>query len=317
MAFETLLGNEQLKKNLENSISGGHISHFYLISGPEGSGKHTLARLIAAAAVCEGSHRPCCSCNPCRKILNGIHPDFTTVDDPEKKTVSVDLIRKARADIYIRPNEGQRKIYLLPRAQDMRIEAQNALLKVLEEPPSYGLFLLLTDNPEKLLPTIRSRCVELKLTALRDDILRTALHKEFPKADDAAITGAIHRSGGFLGQAKAILSGESEVAPQTEAFAAAFAASSALELTKVLTPMEKMKRDALFEVLEQWHSVLVQALSHRAGLPVANPLAEKISVARLPKDILAAADTVRTCMDYVQGNISPAAICGYLTWELR
>jgi DNA polymerase-3 subunit delta' len=317
MAFETLLGNEQLKKNLQNSISGGHISHFYLISGPEGSGKHTLARLIAAAAVCEGDHRPCCSCNPCRKILSGIHPDFITVDDPEKKTVSVDLIRQAKADIYVRPNEGKRKIYLLPRAQDMRIEAQNALLKVLEEPPSYGLFLLLTDNPEKLLPTIRSRCVELKLTALPENVLRSALTGEFPKADEAAITGAIHRSGGFFGQAKAILSGDLELAPQTESFAAAFASGSALGLTQVLTPMEKLKRDALLEILEQWHGILVQALSHRAGVPAANPLAEKISVARLPKDILAAANAIRTCIDYVQGNISPAAICGYLTWELR
>ena len=317
MGFEGLLGNERLRENISRSIGRGRVSHFYLISGPVGSGKHTLARLMAAAILCKSQEKPCCSCSACRKVLSGTHPDFITVDEPEKKTVSVDLIRRARADIYIRPNEGKRKIYLVPRAQDMRIEAQNALLKVLEEPPSYGLFLLLADNPEKLLPTIRSRCVELKLTALPEETLRAALTKEFPNADDAAIAGAIQRSGGFLGQAKAILSGEAELAPQTEAFAAAFAANSALGLTQVLTPMEKMKRDALLEILEQWHSILVQALSQRAGLPAANPLAEKISVARLPKDILAAANAIRTCMDYVQGNISPAAICGYLTWELR
>ncbi len=317
MAFEALLGNTRLKENLENSIQNNRISHFYLICGPEGSGKHTLARLIAAAAVCESKKRPCCTCNPCRKILNGIHPDFITVDDPEKKTVSVDLIRSARADIYIRPNEADRKIYLLPRAQDMRIEAQNALLKVLEEPPAYGLFLLLTDNPEKLLPTIRSRCVELKLTALPEHIIRGALQKEFPDVGNDAIFSAISRSGGFLGQAKAILAGETDWAPQTQAFADAFAEKNTLALTQLLVPMEKLKRDALLEILSQWHSILVQALSCRAGMGEANPLAGQIGLKRSPKDIMAAANTVRACIDHIQGNISPAAICGYLTWELR
>ena len=204
MAFDSLLGNERLKENLSRSISRGRISHFYLISGPEGSGKHTLALLLGAAILCQGQSRPCGSCPACRKALGAGHPDLITIDDPEKKTVPVDLIRQARADIYILPNEADHKVYLFPRAQDMGIPGQNALLKVLEEPPSYGLFLLLTDNPEKLLPTIRSRCVELKLTALPENVLRSALTGEFPKADEAAITGAIHRSGGFFGQAKAI-----------------------------------------------------------------------------------------------------------------
>ncbi|HIQ77447.1 MAG TPA: hypothetical protein IAB79_08415, partial [Candidatus Faecousia excrementipullorum] len=135
MGFDSLLGNERLKENLENSLKKGHISHFYLISGPKGSGKHTLARLLAAAALCEGEDKPCLTCRSCRKVMAGVHPDFITVDDPEKKTVPVDLIRSAREDMFILPNEGKRKIYLFPRGQDMGIPGQNALLKVLEEPP--------------------------------------------------------------------------------------------------------------------------------------------------------------------------------------
>ena len=144
MGFESLLGNERLKENLRSSINRGRISHFYLIAGPEGSGKRTLARLLAAAILCKSAEKPCGVCPACRKVLGAGHPDFITIDDPEKKTVSVDLIRQARADIYIRTNESDHKIYLFPRAQDMGIPGQNALLKVLEEPPSYGVFLLLT-----------------------------------------------------------------------------------------------------------------------------------------------------------------------------
>ena len=205
MGFEALLGNDRLKQNLTESLAKGHISHFYLISGPEGSGKHTLAKLLAAAILCQGSTKPCGRCTPCRKVLDGNHPDFITVDDPEKKTVPVDLIRQARADMYVRPNESEHKIYLFPRAQDMGLPGQNALLKVLEEPPTYGVFLLLTDNPDKLLPTVRSRCTELEMQPLTGDILRTRLRRDFPQAQEEDIAAAIARSGGFLGQAKALL----------------------------------------------------------------------------------------------------------------
>ena len=101
MSFEQLLGNDRLKQNLAESLAKQHISHFYLISGPVGSGKHTLAKLLAAAILCQGRRKPCLSCTPCRKVMEGNHPDFITIDDPEKKTVTVDLVRQARADIYL------------------------------------------------------------------------------------------------------------------------------------------------------------------------------------------------------------------------
>lgn len=86
MSFDAFLGNEQLKKNLSRSLAAGHISHFYLISGPAGCGKHTLAKLLAAAILCQGEERkPCLTCRACKKVLDGAHPDFITVDDPEKK----------------------------------------------------------------------------------------------------------------------------------------------------------------------------------------------------------------------------------------
>ena len=207
MGFEALLGNEQLKENLREARRKGRLSHFYLLSGPRGAGKHTLAGLLAAAMLCEAADGPCGVCRSCRKVFSGNHPDYITIDDPTKKTVPVDLIREARSDLFVRPNEGAKKIYLFPRAQDMGIPGQNALLKVLEEPPGYGVFLLLTDNPEKLLPTVRSRCVELKLRALPEELLERKLREEFPDADGERIAAAMMRSGGYLGQARELLSG--------------------------------------------------------------------------------------------------------------
>ena len=179
MGFETLLGNERLKDNLITSLRRGRNSHFYLISGPRGAGKHTLAKLLAAAIFCQDPNGPCGMCQSCRKVMDGVHPDFITIEDPEHKNVAVKIIRQFRDDMFVRPNEASHKIYLL--AQDMGVEGQNALLKILEEPPSYGVFLLLTDNPEKLLPTVRSRCTELALQPLPEALLRRQLAQRFPE----------------------------------------------------------------------------------------------------------------------------------------
>ncbi len=317
MGFESLLGNGRLKDNLRSSINRGRISHFYLISGPAGSGKRTLAKLLAAAILCKGSDRPCGSCPACKKVLGNGHPDFITIDDPEKKTVSVDLIRDARADIYIRPNEAEHKIYLFPRAQDMGIPGQNALLKVLEEPPAYGVFILLTDNPQKLLPTVRSRCTELSLTALPEDIAMRQLRREYPDADASAITAAISRSGGFLGQAKEILEEGSCLSPQTTEFLSAFVCRDSYALAQVLVPMEKWKRDQLIPTLQQWAAFLEGALVYRSGIATATPMAKELSASRSAPELKQAIDHLQKAIEYAQGNVSTGAICGCLVWALR
>ena len=316
MGFETLLGNEQLKENLRSSINRGRISHFYLISGPAGSGKRTLARLLAAAVLCRSQEKPCGTCPACRKVLGAGHPDFLTIDDPEKKTVPVDLVRQARSDMYIRPNESDHKIYLFPRGQDMAEPSQNALLKILEEPPSYGVFLLLTENPEKLLPTVRSRCTQLSLTALPDGLLRQTLQQRFPQADGDTLQSAITRSGGFLGQALSLMEEGSQLPAQTTDFLSAYAARDSYGLVQVLVPMEKMSREQLIPLLSQWRELLEGALVYRSGMG-ATPMAREISSARSGQEILLAIRHLEKTIEYAQGNVSPAAICGYLSWHLR
>jgi len=317
MGFEGLLGNERLRENISRSIGRGRVSHFYLISGPVGSGKHTLARLMAAAILCKSQEKPCCSCSACRKVLSGTHPDFITVDEPEKKTVSVDLIRRARADIYIRPNESDKKIYLFPRAQDMGLPGQNALLKVLEEPPAYGVFLLLTDNPEKLLPTVRSRCTELTLTALPESLLQAQLRSRFPNADPEQLQAAALRSGGYLGQAIDLLEAGVSASEQTQGFIQSFIRRDPYGLVQVLVPMEKWKRDQLIPELQQWLATLHSALVSRSGIQAASPLARDLSAARSSSELVEAIGHIQKAITYAQGNVSPAAICSYLSWVLR
>lgn len=317
MGFSGLLGNDQLKENLHRSIARGHISHFYLLSGPRGSGKHTLAKLLAAAILCGDENAPCLSCHVCRKVMEGQHPDVIWVDDPDKKTVTVDLVRQARSDIYIQPNESDYKIYVFPRAQDMGLPGQNALLKVLEEPPEYGVFLLLTDNPEKLLPTVRSRCTELKLQALNPALLQRQLEKEFPKAAREDIASAVARSGGFLGQAKEILEEGASLPPQTESFIRAFAGKDALLLTQVLTPMERMKRDQLIPLLQSWLELTEGALACRCGAGVASAASGQIASGHSARELLDAVHHLNKALEYARQNVSPAAVCGYLSWALR
>lgn len=176
MKLAALLGNDTLKQRLSALQAKGKLTHSFLLTGPEGSGRHTLARILCAAMQCTApGERPCGVCRSARKVLDGAHPDICIVDDPEKKTIPVKLVRDACIDLYIRPNEGQRKIYLFPRAQDLNQQGQNVLLKSIEEPPPYGTFLLLAEHAEQLLPTIRSRCVELRLSPLPEAVLLPAL----------------------------------------------------------------------------------------------------------------------------------------------
>ncbi len=317
MGFEALLGNDTLKQRLLSSFGSGKTSHCYLITGPVGSGKKTLTRLMTAALQCTSENKPCCRCPQCHKAMNGTHPDIITVDEPDKVNIPIKVVRQACADLYIRPNEGRKKIYLFPRAQALRPESQNALLKCIEEPPAYGVFIFLCEHADRMLPTIQSRCVELRLAPLSKALLGQKLREACPDASAQAIDAAMLQAGGYLGRALELLQEEDALLPQSTAFVEAYCSGSGVQLLRALAPMEKLKREQLRPILAQWYALLTSALSAHSGLPVIRPECEKIARSRSLASILAAVDAVKEAQTLLEANVGAAHICGALAVVLQ
>lgn len=158
----TIPEEPRLARRIREAARRGALGHAVILSG-QGDLLRT-ARFIAAAMECEGEDRPCGQCAPCQKVLRDIHPDVIQVEDPEHKNISIDVLRQVRSDAYILPNEGRRKIYLFADCERLDPKVQNVLLKVLEEGPPHAAFLFCARNSAALLPTIRSRAVEWKLS---------------------------------------------------------------------------------------------------------------------------------------------------------
>lgn len=175
----------RLETAIRRACRMGSLSHALILSG-EGD-RPAAARFAAAAMECAVPEQaPCLGCNACRKVLADIHPDVTFVRDEEHKLISVDVLRAMRQDVYIRPNEGARKVYIFPDCGLLSEQGQNILLKVVEEGPSYAAFVFCAENASVLLPTVRSRCVELKLGAQRE--------KTEPLPEAAALCRALARA---------------------------------------------------------------------------------------------------------------------------
>lgn len=184
-SFKDVVGHKNIIEYIQNAVDANKVSHAYILNGESGSGKKMLATLFAETLLCEeqGSS-PCNKCHSCKQADSGNHPDVIWVQHEKPNTISVDDIRtQLNNDIEIKPYQGPYKIYIVPEADLMTTQAQNALLKTLEEPPEYAVIFLLTENAEKLLPTITSRCVMLKLRNIRDKLIRKYLMEKLEIPD--------------------------------------------------------------------------------------------------------------------------------------
>lgn len=211
-ALDALWGNARLKRCISGAAAAGALCHAYIFEGAPGSGRHTAAMLTALAAACPQALFPCLECETCRKLRGGLSPDFITVlPEPDRKTLGVEAVRAIAETVYILPNDLEAKFYLIPDADAMTIQAQNALLKLLEEPPSGVYFLLLCENSANLLPTVKSRAPALKLQKFTDAELEALLLKNEKSAarlkssDEAAFARSIRLADGSVGAALELL----------------------------------------------------------------------------------------------------------------
>ena len=168
---------DEIIEYMKNAVKQDKVSHAYILNGPKGSGKKLLAKLFAQELQCENNgDEPCNKCHSCRQAMSGNHPDIIRVTHEKPNSISVDEIRvQINEDIQVKPYNGKYKIYIVPDADLMTVQAQNALLKTIEEPPSYAVIFLLTENADSLLPTICSRCVMLKLRNIKDKLVKKYL----------------------------------------------------------------------------------------------------------------------------------------------
>lgn len=176
-SFKDVVGHKDILKYISSAVENNRVSHAYILNGERGSGKKMLANLFAMTLLCEtGDHEPCGKCHSCKQAESGNHPDIIRVTHEKPNSISVDDIRtQVNNTVDIKPYQGPYKVYIIPQADMMTPQAQNAILKTIEEPPSYAVFLLLTENAETLLPTINSRCVMLKLRNIKDTLIKKYL----------------------------------------------------------------------------------------------------------------------------------------------
>ncbi len=207
--FSDIIGQEQIKEHLQNSLSTGKISHAYIMNGEKSSGKEYIARVFAMALQCErGGIEPCQECHSCRQALSANQPDIIRVTHDKPNSISVDDIRvQINNDVAIKPYSSPYKIYIVNEAEKMTTQAQNAILKTLEEPPEYAVILLLTTNVDVLLPTILSRCVVLNMKPVPDEKVKKFLMEEM-KVPDYKADVCVAFARGNVGKAKALASSE-------------------------------------------------------------------------------------------------------------
>ena len=247
MNFESFVGNPETKAQLAAAVDSGRFPHALLLEGPEGSGKRTLAALLAKAAVCQApeGEKPCGVCPGCVKAAAGAHPDIRLAGgDGAARSFHIDVVRELRESAYVLPNEAPRRVMILAGAQGMTEQAQNALLKVLEEPPSHALFLLTCENRSSLLPhrPVPVQCLTLGPVAEEEAL--PLLRSGCPIRRGEELRRSFRLFGGLIGRTLQGLEDGTfqrvlELAPR---LAEAVAAPDELTLLRATAPLERQGR---------------------------------------------------------------------------
>ena len=304
--FEEILGNEMVKDHFKRAIENHKISHAYILTGEAGMGRKSIANAFAMTLLCEkGGSEPCMSCHSCKQVMSGNHPDLIYVTHEKPGSIGVDDVREQINDtIMIRPYSSYYKIYIVDEAEKMTVQAQNALLKTIEEPPSYAVIILITTNQEAFLPTILSRCVQMKLKPLKDFTIKSYLTQNLHIPEkDADICAAFAR--GNLGKAIHLASSD-EFKELFQKVMGLVKNVGTMDISMLLDCIREMKEQnfdigEVLDLMQLWYrDVLMFKVTKDMNLLIfkdeykmINETGEKVDYAGL-EAILAAIDTART-----------------------
>ena len=198
--------NRREKEQFLRLLESGRLPHAFIVEGPEGVGKFTFSLFASTSILCTGKNRPCGSCDACIKLRDGNHPDLYIIS-PEKESsqIKVEEVREIKKSVYMLPNEGDKKVYIIKDGQKMNVQAQNALLKLFEEPPESSVFFILTDNRESLLPTVVSRGHIITLCPSKPEDIMKYLKELYPKKTAEELENAVNMCEGSPGKALTLL----------------------------------------------------------------------------------------------------------------
>ncbi len=286
MQLSDLAANAEVKFEIAELMRRRSLPHAVLIEGEKGCGKKTLAQILAAYAVCSAEgDRPCGVCPHCQKAQKGIHPDIFTANGQQAGALNVESVRNIRSAAYIKPNEAENKVYLLTDCEKMLPAAQNAFLKVLEEPPDHVLFVLTAVSAASLLQTIRSRVRIFPLYPPSPAEAAKVLQKHFPDQSSEVLLQTAQDSGGNIGTAIELLnSGGEEEKKAAEAILCAIPSSTEYPLLLQTNAIVKDRAFAL-GVLNRLCELAADCVKASYGVtntaPAAQEMAKKLSKKRL------------------------------------
>ena len=235
-----LIGNEKTKLTIKSFLASGKLPHALIIAGETGLGKHTLARYIAAAAVCSNADKPCYKCHNCNAAFKDIHSDIIYIKrEKDKKELGVKAIRDIKRDAFVIPHEAEKKVFIIEDADKMNASAGNALLKILEEPPSFVMFILLCSDTTALLDTVLSRAIVLRLAPVGEEGAK--IISEAVSCDEDTALAALKNARGNIGKAITFAGKKTEntAREMARSFIDAFLSKNEYEMLKTLKPLEK------------------------------------------------------------------------------
>lgn len=312
MRLSDFVANAEIKKELLQAMNDRSVPHALIIEGESGCGKKTLARIIAQYAVCSSDgERPCGVCPDCIKAEKGIHPDILTADGSQTGGLNIEAIRNIRSSAYIKPNEAGCKAYLMFNCEKMLMPAQNAFLKVLEEPPENVMFIMTVPSSSALLQTVRSRSRIISLYPPDTDEAAGVLKKMFPDKDGDALYAAAKSCGGNIGRSIELLENGGEEEKKLAAEIMKAAALSAEYPLMLLTNQAVKNRAFAAGVLDGLSELSAECVRAAFGAKDASDTARELALRFSKRRLLKLQENIMCAKDVLNYNVN---LNFYGTW---